>query len=109
VLAGRPAGRHSAPPSDAEPGPAADPTGRHRAGDAPAPHDDGDWIVGITAAADYLGYDKPDSFRCARTRHPIPGEHKTPVGRPCWPAHALRSWQSKRKIAGDRIHDSEPD
>ncbi len=64
-------------------------------------------IVGITAAASYLGYEKPDSFRRARTRHPIPGEQKTSDGRPCWTPAALRSWQSKRKIAGNRIHDGE--
>jgi hypothetical protein len=39
-------------------------------------------IIGIVAAARYLGYDKPDSFRRARTRHPIPGEGKTDDGRP---------------------------
>jgi hypothetical protein len=118
---GRPAGRHRAPAGYAGPAPAAYPadhTGRHRAGADPASHDgtgtdgladDGDWIVGITAAARYLGYDKPDSFRRARTRHPIPGEYKMPDGRPCWTPAALRSWQSKRKIAGGRIHGGEPD
>jgi hypothetical protein len=65
-------------------------------------------IVGITAAARYLGYDKPDSFRRARTRHPIPGERKLPDGRPCWTPAALRSWQSKRKVAGNRIHREDP-
>jgi hypothetical protein len=30
-------------------------------------------VTGIAAAASYLGYDKPDSFRRARTRHPVPG------------------------------------
>ena len=64
-------------------------------------------IVGIAAAARYLGYDKPDSFRRARTRHPIAGEGKTDDGRPCWTPDALRSWQSKRKIAGNRINDGE--
>jgi len=62
-------------------------------------------IVGIAAAARCLGYGKPESFRRARTRHPIPGEQKMPDGRPCWTPAALRSWQSKRKIAGNRIHD----
>ena len=62
-------------------------------------------IVGIVAAARYLGYDKPDSFRRARTRHPIPGETKTPDGRPCWTPHVLRGWQSKRKLAGRRINN----
>jgi hypothetical protein len=64
-------------------------------------------IVGIADAASYLGYDKPESFRRARTRNPIPGEGKTDDGRPCWTPAALRSWQSKRKIAGHRIHDEE--
>jgi hypothetical protein len=66
-------------------------------------------IIGIAAAAHYLGYRKPDSFRRARTRHPIPGEGKTDDGRPCWTPHALRSWQSKRKIAGNRAGVGEPD
>ena len=81
---------------------------RHRA--AP-PDDEADAdvvIVGIAAAARYLGYDKPDSFRRARTRHPIPGEGKTGDGRPCWTPGALRSWQSKRKIAGNRSDGSKP-
>ncbi len=60
------------------------------------------------AAARYLGYGKPDSFRRARTRHPIPGEGKTEDGRPCWTPHALRSWQSKRKIAGNRPDGGKP-
>jgi hypothetical protein len=92
-----------------------DGTGRHRT-DAQVPHDDGDLagpaedtvIVGIPTAARYLGYYKPDSFRCARTRHPIPGERRLPDGRPYWTPAALRSWQSKRKIAGSRVHDGEP-
>ena len=105
VLASRTAGRHRAAPRPARPAPA---VGRHRAGAPAGLTGDTDMIVGITAAAGYLGYDKPDSFRRARTRHPIPGEQKTPDGRPCWTPAALRSWQSKRKIAGNRIHDSEP-
>ena len=60
--------------------------------------------MGITAAAHYLGYDKPESFRRARTRNPVLGEGKTPDGRPRWTPQALRSWQSKRKIAGNRTH-----
>ena len=73
---------------------------RHRA--TPPGEEAEEIIVGIAAAARYLGYDKPDSFRRARSRHPIPGEGKTGDGRPCWPPGALRSWQSKRKIAGSR-------
>ena len=49
-------------------------------------------ITGIAAAAGYLGYDKPDSFRRARTRHPIPGETRTPEGRPAWNPQALLTW-----------------
>ena len=64
-------------------------------------------IVGIAAAARYLGYDKPDSFRRAQNRHPIDGEGRTGNSRPCWTPGALRSWQSKRKIAGNRINDGE--
>jgi len=60
-------------------------------------------------AARYLGYDKPDSFRRARTRHPIPGEGKTDDGRPSWTPGALRSWQSKRIIAGNRADGRKPD
>jgi hypothetical protein len=64
-------------------------------------------ITGIFAAARYLGYRQPDGFRRARTRHPIPGEGKTPDDRPCWTPRALLSWQSKRKIAGNRTHAEE--
>jgi len=46
----------------------------------------------------------PEGFRRARTRSPIPGEAKMPDGRPCWTPAALRSWQSRRKIAGRPIH-----
>ena len=42
-----------------------------------------DLITGI-ADARFLGYDKPDSFRCVRTRVPIPGETRIPDGRPAW-------------------------
>jgi hypothetical protein len=66
-------------------------------------------IIGIADAASYLGYDKPESFRRARTRNPIPDESKTGDGRPCWTPAALRSWQSKRKIAGYRTTAEEPD
>ncbi len=85
-------------PSRAAPGTGPVPwAGRHR---ATAPADD--LIVGIPAAARFLGYGKPDSFRRARTRHPIPGERKTADGRPCWTPQALRNWHSGRKIAGNR-------
>ena len=65
-------------------------------------------ITGIAAAADYLGYDKPDSFRRARTRHPIPGETRTPDGRPAWTPAALSDWQARRE-AGNRTATGEAD
>jgi hypothetical protein len=43
------------------------------------------------------GYGKADSFRRARTRHPIPGETRTSGGRPAWTARALLSWRSQRR------------
>ena len=107
-------GRHRAPPGNVRAVPDDGPAGRHRTG-ASGSHDDSsptgetDVMVGIAAAARYLGYDNPDSFRRARTRQPIPDERKMPEGRPYWTPAALRSWQSKRKIAGNRIHDGEPD
>jgi hypothetical protein len=58
--------------------------------------------VGIAAAASYLGYDKPDSFRRARTRHPIPGEIRSSDGRPAWSVDALRVWHAARSRAGAR-------
>lgn len=39
---------------------------------------------GEQASASYLGHDKPDSFPCARTRHPIPGETRSADGRSAW-------------------------
>ena len=65
-------------------------------------------ITGIAAAAGYLGYDKPDSFRRARTRHPIPGETRTPDGRPAWTPAALRDWHAQRKTAWNRPTESGP-
>ena len=56
-----------------------------------------DLIAGIEDAAGYLGYDKADSFRRARTRHPIPGETRTSGGRPAWTTRALLSWRSQRR------------
>jgi hypothetical protein len=109
----RPAGRHRAPASRVEqPVTSTGGTGRHHAA---APAQDtaaapaGEMITGIAAAARYLGYRNPDSFRRARTRRPIPGETKTHDGRPCWTPGTLRSWQSTRKIAGHRTPGSEPD
>jgi hypothetical protein len=71
-------------------------------GPAPAAEPGPDAIIGIPAAARLLGYGKPDSFRRARTRHPIPGENKLPDGRPYWSPAALRNWHAGRKIAGNR-------
>jgi hypothetical protein len=67
----------------------------------------GQMIIGIADAASYLGYDKPDSFRAPAPAIPSPGEGKTNDGRPCWTLQALRSRQSKRKIADNRTHDEE--
>jgi hypothetical protein len=67
-----------------------------------------DLITGIAAAARYLGYGKPDSFRRARTRHPIPGETRTHDGRPAWTPAALRAWQAQRPIGGSHTTGREP-
>lgn len=80
-----------------------------QAGPAPADGPGPDAIIGIAAAAGFLGYDKPESFRRARTRTPIPGEGKLPDGRPYWPPHALRDCHSGRKIAGNRTPSGGPD
>jgi hypothetical protein len=104
LLPARRAGRHRAPDpaSGGQPVTTTGTGGRHRAA-TPGPPAAGDGlIIGIADAASYLGYDIPESFRRARTRNPIPGEGKMPDGRPCWTPQALRSWQSKRKIAGNR-------
>jgi hypothetical protein len=68
-----------------------------------------DLVTGITAAAGYLGYDKPDSFRRARTRHPIPGETRTSDGRPAWTSRALLNWHAQRKTAGNRTLTNQED
>ena len=69
---------------------------------ASADDDAGGLITGIAAAAGYLGYDKPDSFRRARTRHPIPGETRTPDGRPAWTPAALRDSRAARRLQPPR-------
>jgi hypothetical protein len=56
----------------------------------------GGLVIGIAAAASYLGYDKPDSFRRARTRHPIPGETRTGDGRPAWSTDSLQAWRTSQ-------------
>ncbi len=92
----------------AAPWPAATPPAPE-AGSEPAAGPGPDAIIGIAAAARFLGYDKPESFRRARTRNPIPGESKLPDGRPYWPPHALRNWHTARKIAGNRTPSAGPD
>ncbi|HVT69960.1 MAG TPA: hypothetical protein VHF26_19570, partial [Trebonia sp.] len=67
----------------------------------------GGLVVGIADAAGYLGYDKPDSFRRARTRHPIPGETRTSDGRPAWTPAALRDWHARHP--GTRTTGRQPD
>jgi hypothetical protein len=64
--------------------------------DQAAAGDGGSLVIGIAAAAAYLGYDKPDSFRRACTRHPVPGETRTADGRPAWPLAALGAWHGAR-------------
>ncbi|MEU4352894.1 FtsK/SpoIIIE domain-containing protein [Streptomyces sp. NPDC023838] len=57
-------------------------------------------IVGLDAAASFLGYTK-EAFIGARKRAPIPGETKK--GRqPAWNVVDLREWHSKRPRAGKR-------
>jgi hypothetical protein len=70
----RPDGKHAGPRGDApvRSNPA---TPRHATpppGDEPPAAPADQMIIGIVAAARYLGYGKPDSFRRARTRHPHP-------------------------------------
>jgi hypothetical protein len=55
-------------------------------------------IVGLDAAARHLGM-KPDAFRKARQRRPVPGEAAGPDGRPAWPAEALTRWRQPRPSA----------
>jgi hypothetical protein len=88
------------PGTDTAPGPDAG----HEPDAGPGP----DAVIGIPAAARLLGYDKPESFRRARTRHPIPGEQRLPDGRPWWTPQALRNWHASRKISGNRQPGSGP-
>ena len=77
---------------------------------APVTADDRDGLItGIADAASYLGYDKPDSFRRARTRHPIPGETRTADGRPAWTAAILRDWHTQRRVANNHSSAVEQD
>ncbi len=85
------------PPWDTTAAPDADPAEQAAGGG-------GGLITGIAAAAGYLGYDKADSFRRARTRHPIPGETRTSHGRPAWTPDMLRNWRAQRN-AGNHPAD----
>ncbi len=107
------------PPGQQAPPPAETPSGvppwdaTADQADAPVDRvtDSGDnLITGIADAAGYLGYDKPESFRCARTRHPIPGETRTPDGRPAWTPATLREWHAQRNAANRTadLHDQPP-
>jgi hypothetical protein len=71
---------------------------------ASADDDAGGLITGIAAAAGYVGYDKPDSFRRARTRHPSPSETRTPDGRPAWTPAAPRDWHAQRDDGNRPAH-----
>jgi hypothetical protein len=98
-----PPGQHAAPPAETLSGVPPRDTPQVAAGETD------DVITGIAAAAGYLGYDKPDSFRRARTRRPIPGETRTPDGRPAWTPASLRHWYAQRAIARNHTtgHDLE--
>ena len=94
-----PPGQHIPPPAETVSGvPPWDTTAAQSGAPAdPVTADGGDGLItGIAAAAGYLGYDKPDSFRRARTRRPIPGETRTSDGRPAWAPAALRAWHAQR-------------
>jgi hypothetical protein len=108
VPASVPASRRLAWPG-ANPGPAGGPgtdaAPAPDAGPGPVPDPGPDAVIGIPAAARLLGYGKPESFRRARTRRPIPGEGRLPDGRPWWTPQALRNWHAGRKIAGNRDHE----
>lgn len=69
----------------------------------------GDLVIGIAAAASYLGYDKHDSFRRARTRHPIPGEIRTADGRPAWTPAAIQAWRANQGITATAREPSKPE
>ncbi len=113
--AARRAGRHRAPDPAGDGQPVTSiGAGLHRAAtpepDTPAPVPGGQLIIGIADAASYLGYDKPESFRRARTRNPIPGEGKTDDGRPCWTPQMLPQLAKQAQDRFyNRIHDGQPD
>ena len=107
-----PPGQQAPPPAETPPG--VPPWDTHKSqpaapADLAASGSDGDLITGIAAAAGYLGYDKPDSFRRARTRHPVPGETRASDGRPAWTPRALLTWHAQRKNAGNHAPGREQD
>jgi hypothetical protein len=106
-----PPGQQAAPPAETLSGvPLRDtPADQIDASADPVVHGEDDLVTGIAAAAGYLGYDKPDSFRRARTRHPIPGETRTSGGRPAWTPRALLNWHAQRKATGNRTRTSQED
>ena len=106
-----PPGQQASPPAEAPPGvpPWGTPAAQAGTPTGQVSGDGGTLITGIAAAAAYLGYDKPDSFRRARTRHPIPGETRTADGRPAWTPATLRAWYTRRPIAGNHATGRESD
>jgi hypothetical protein len=60
-------------------------------------------IIGIAAAADYLGYGKP------ALEPQSPAKPAPPTADPPGPHAALREWHSKLKIAGNRAYTPGPD
>jgi len=90
------------PPWDTTAGTADAPTGQTMGGSE-------DLVIGIAAAAGYLGYVKPDSFRRARTRRPHPRRNPHPDGRPAWTPRSLRNWHAQRTVIGNRTTDRGPD
>lgn len=64
-----------------------------------------DWIVGMAAAAQHLGYNSPEAFKKARQRqtakgNPIPGETRREGGALQWPRLDLEEWHSKLPRSG---------
>lgn len=66
----------------------------------PAPEPEPDPITGLNGAADFLGM-KPDAFKKARQRDPIPGEFRR-GNSPAWMPEDLKEWHLNRPRAGAR-------
>ena len=79
----RRAGKHRAAGPADEPVRSTATVARHRA--APPGEEAEEIIVGIAAAARYLGYDKPDSFRRAPTATPFPARARPRTAAPAGP------------------------